>query len=203
MTVSDAKRLKLMEAENAKLKEDCGRSSSGYSSSQGCSFSLTPEAKRACSQMLVIEYKMSERRACCLVGQHRSVQRYRSRKADENELKGRIKEVAYENKRFGYRRIHMLLIRAGIRVNHKKVYRAIRLNQVYIYKKNKKRKQINPNRRKNQLLPGRSVALADTLDGCEAILRGDCDGWRESSLYMVGTLAEAQARETAAVKAPA
>ncbi|MBU6249509.1 MAG: F0F1 ATP synthase subunit beta, partial [Xanthomonadaceae bacterium] len=52
-------------------------------------------------------------------------------------------------------------------------------------------------------MPGRSVALADTLDGCEAILRGDCDGWRESSLYMVGTLAEAQAREAAATKAAA
>jgi len=52
-------------------------------------------------------------------------------------------------------------------------------------------------------MPGRSVALADTLDGCEAILRGDCDGWRESSLYMVGTLAEAQAREAAAAKAAA
>ncbi len=76
--------------------------------------------------MLVEEYKMSERRACCLVGQHRSVQRYRSRKANENELKGRIKEIAYEKKRFGYRRIHMLLIREGIRVNHKKVYRLYR-----------------------------------------------------------------------------
>ncbi|HEX8779401.1 MAG TPA: F0F1 ATP synthase subunit beta [Rhodanobacter sp.] len=52
-------------------------------------------------------------------------------------------------------------------------------------------------------MPGRSVALTDTLDGCEAILRGDCDGWRESSLYMVGTLAEAQAREAAAAKAAA
>ncbi len=52
-------------------------------------------------------------------------------------------------------------------------------------------------------MPGRSVALADTLDGCEAILRGDCDGWRESSLYMVGTLAEAQAKEAAATKAAA
>ncbi|MGA0585547.1 F0F1 ATP synthase subunit beta [Dyella sp. KRB-257] len=52
-------------------------------------------------------------------------------------------------------------------------------------------------------MPGRSVALADTLDGCQAILDGECDGWRESSLYMVGTLDEARAKEAAAMKAAA
>jgi F-type H+/Na+-transporting ATPase subunit beta len=46
--------------------------------------------------------------------------------------------------------------------------------------------------------PGRSVPLAETLKGCRAILDGTCDKWAESSLYMVGTLQEAQARETSA-----
>ncbi len=46
-------------------------------------------------------------------------------------------------------------------------------------------------------VPGRSVATADTVAGCRAILDGDCDGWRESSLYMIGTLDEARAKETA------
>jgi F-type H+-transporting ATPase subunit beta len=46
--------------------------------------------------------------------------------------------------------------------------------------------------------PGRSVALADTLQGCESILDGEADAWAESSLYMVGTLEEARAKETAA-----
>jgi F-type H+/Na+-transporting ATPase subunit beta len=49
--------------------------------------------------------------------------------------------------------------------------------------------------------PGRSVQLADTLKGCRAILAGACDGWAESSLYMVGTLEEGQAREQAAPRA--
>ena len=40
--------------------------------------------------------------------------------------------------------------------------------------------------------PGRSVKLADTLAGCEAILAGECDDWPESALYMVGTLDEAR-----------
>ncbi|WP_296706014.1 F0F1 ATP synthase subunit beta [Rhodoblastus sp.] len=47
-------------------------------------------------------------------------------------------------------------------------------------------------------VPGRSVAVADTIAGCRAILAGECDGWRESSLYMVGTLGEAREKEEAA-----
>lgn len=46
-------------------------------------------------------------------------------------------------------------------------------------------------------IPGRSVALADTLAGCRAILAGECDDWQERSLYMVGTLDEARAKEQA------
>jgi F-type H+/Na+-transporting ATPase subunit beta len=52
-------------------------------------------------------------------------------------------------------------------------------------------------------VPGRSVAVADTVAGCKAILAGDCDAWQESSLYMVGTLDEARAREAASSAPPA
>jgi len=41
---------------------------------------------------------------------------------------------------------------------------------------------------------GASVSMADTLDGCEAILSGETDDWEESALYMVGTLDEARTR---------
>jgi F-type H+-transporting ATPase subunit beta len=44
-------------------------------------------------------------------------------------------------------------------------------------------------------VPGRSVALADTLAGCKSILDGECDDWQESSLYMIGKLDEARERE--------
>jgi F-type H+-transporting ATPase subunit beta len=44
-------------------------------------------------------------------------------------------------------------------------------------------------------LPGRSVSITDTLAGCQAILSGECDDWQESSLYMVGNLDEARAKE--------
>ena len=46
-------------------------------------------------------------------------------------------------------------------------------------------------------VPGRSVAVADTIAGCKAILAGECDTWQESSLYMVGTLDEAREKEKA------
>jgi F-type H+-transporting ATPase subunit beta len=49
-------------------------------------------------------------------------------------------------------------------------------------------------------VPGRSVAIADTIAGCRAILSGACDDWQESSLYMVGTIDEARAKEDAARK---
>ncbi|MBU1175749.1 MAG: F0F1 ATP synthase subunit beta [Alphaproteobacteria bacterium] len=44
-------------------------------------------------------------------------------------------------------------------------------------------------------MKGASVALADTIAGCRAILDGETDDWAESSLYMVGTLADARAKE--------
>lgn len=46
-------------------------------------------------------------------------------------------------------------------------------------------------------VPGRSVAVADTIAGCKAILAGECDEWQESSLYMVGTIDEARDKEKA------
>ncbi|HVJ55356.1 MAG TPA: F0F1 ATP synthase subunit beta [Aliidongia sp.] len=51
--------------------------------------------------------------------------------------------------------------------------------------------------------PGRSVRRADTLEGCRAILDGETDDWAESSLYMVGTIEEARAKEAAAKAAAA
>jgi F-type H+/Na+-transporting ATPase subunit beta len=46
-------------------------------------------------------------------------------------------------------------------------------------------------------MPGRSVAIADTIAGCNAILAGECDDWQESSLYMVGTIDDARDKEKA------
>lgn len=50
---------------------------------------------------------------------------------------------------------------------------------------------------------GASVTLEDTLAGCEAILNGAADDWAEDSLYMIGTIGDARAKEEAAKAAAA
>lgn len=67
---------------------------------------------------------ISERRACLLVGLSRTVLHYDSKEQPENEqLQARLVELAGERRRFGYRRLHALVRREGIQVNHKRIYR--------------------------------------------------------------------------------
>lgn len=49
---------------------------------------------------------MSERRACKATGFSRMTMRYQTRRADDVVLRGRMKELAHERRRFGYRRLH-------------------------------------------------------------------------------------------------
>jgi putative transposase len=73
------------------------------------------------------EYEMSERHACRLLGLGRSTHRYRARKAERDvALRMRLKELAAQRMRFGYRRLTALLVRGGLVVNHKRVYRLYR-----------------------------------------------------------------------------
>lgn len=68
----------------------------------------------------------SQRRACGLVRIDPRVYRYRSRRSDDEALRRRLRELASERRRFGYRRLHILLKREGMEVNRKKVYRLYR-----------------------------------------------------------------------------
>jgi transposase InsO family protein len=64
---------------------------------------------------------ISQRRACCQMGLSRLMLSYRSEKRNSDaQLQGRLRELAAERKRFGYRRLHVLLRREGYLVNHKK-----------------------------------------------------------------------------------
>ena len=49
--------------------------------------------------------------------------RYRHRRADDAAIRTRLKELAAERRRFGWRRLKLLLEREGIRMNHKKLRR--------------------------------------------------------------------------------
>lgn len=67
---------------------------------------------------------ISERRACRLVGISRTVLNYQpSETADTVALRARLVELAAERRRFGYRRLHVLVDREGIKANHKRIYR--------------------------------------------------------------------------------
>lgn len=72
------------------------------------------------------EKHYSERRACRLVGIDPRVHRYRSARPDDAGLRTRLRELAAERRRFGYRRLHLLVEREGIAVNWKKLYRLYR-----------------------------------------------------------------------------
>jgi putative transposase len=84
---------------------------------------VSPQAKRAAIQSIIVERGVSQRRACRLVNLHRSVGRYNALDQNDKPLKEKIISLAHERKRFGYRRIHILLKKEGFKVNHKRVYR--------------------------------------------------------------------------------
>ena len=86
------------------------------------------------------ETAISQRRACRLVGLSRSVLSYRSPKQHSDAvLQGRLRELAAERKRFGYRRLHVLLRREGHVVNHKKVYRLYREADLAVRRRKRRR----------------------------------------------------------------
>jgi putative transposase len=83
-----------------------------------------PAGLRAAVSYVEVEYQMSERHACRLLGLGRSTHRYRARKAERDvALRIRLKEVAAKRMRFGYRRLTAMLAREGMSANHKRVYR--------------------------------------------------------------------------------
>ena len=87
---------------------------------------VTPAAEREAVAHLKDEHEMSERRACQLLGCCRMMVRFTSARADDAALRDRMKAIARERRRFGYRRIHALLRREGMSVNHKRLFRLYR-----------------------------------------------------------------------------
>lgn len=83
-------------------------------------------------------YPASQRRDCELLGMAESSYRYRSRRKDEG-LRNRLVELARENVRYGYRRLHALLRRGAEVVNHKRVYRVYREAGLTVKRRSRKR----------------------------------------------------------------
>ena len=85
---------------------------------------IAPDSKRQAVRQAVEALDVSERRACQVIGQPRSTQRYDKQiPEDEELLRQRIIELASQYGRYGYRRVTALLHNEGWIVNHKRVQR--------------------------------------------------------------------------------
>ena len=94
---------------------------------------MSPARRRAAVVYLVRRHKVSERFACKVVGQHRSSQRYDPVPPEfEVRLVKAMVQVADEHPRWGYRRVHAVLVREGWEVNIKRVERLWRLHQLKV-----------------------------------------------------------------------
>lgn len=89
-------------------------------------------------QHLREEWHLSERRACGLVCVSRMAMRYVSRR-DDTMIRARLRELAAQRRRWGYRKLHVLLRREGVVVNHKRVERIYREESLSVRKRKRKR----------------------------------------------------------------
>src|SRR3989440_12145049 len=131
---------------------------------------VSPQVKRQAVDVLREERGFGVTRACGLLGISRSLYGYRSRRPVPAGLRERICALAGEKRRYGYRRIHVLLRREGWRVNRKRTYRLYRDAGLAV--RRRKRKRIGMFERKPLPKPT-AVNISWSMD---FIADGLCDG---------------------------
>jgi putative transposase len=101
-----------------------------------------PVARREAVAHLQAAMSLSERRACSIVGADRKMIRYRSRRPPELALRGRLRELANERRRFGYRRLFILLRREGESSGINRIYRLYREEGLTVRKRRSRRRAV-------------------------------------------------------------
>jgi putative transposase len=101
---------------------------------------VTPAAWREAVAHLRVAYEVSERRACSALGADRTSIRYRSSRPDDAVVRARLRELAAIRRRFGYRRLHLLLTREGIVMNHKKLRRLYREERLQVRRRGRRKR---------------------------------------------------------------
>jgi putative transposase len=96
---------------------------------------VTPGLRRSAVTWAITEKGYSQRRACTLVGIEPKTCRYVSRRSDDGAVRTRLRVLASERRRFGYRRLHILLARDGLRLNHKRLFRIYREERLSVRKR--------------------------------------------------------------------
>jgi len=143
---------------------------------------VTPAVEREAVAHLMQDHEVSQRRACQVVGCCRMTARYTSVRPDDAVLRDRMKAIAHERRRFGYRRIHVLLRREGVAVNHKRLFRLYREERLSVRKRGGRKRAIGtrapmlvpfmPNQRwsldfvSDQLTDGRRFRVLTVVDDC-------------------------------------
>jgi putative transposase len=84
---------------------------------------LTPGERRVAVTWAIEQKGYSQRRACGLVGLEPKTYRYASKRPADGAIRTRLHLLAAERRRFGYRRLHILLAREGVLLNHKRLFR--------------------------------------------------------------------------------
>ena len=166
------------------VSEDAGRRDAGQ---RGAERPLgkevvTPASERKAVAHLVERHGMSERRACKAIGSCRMTMRYKTTRADDAVLRDRMKAIAVERRRFGYRRLHVMLKREGFVVNHKRLFRLYREEPLTVRRRGGRKRALGtrrpietpllPNQRwsldfvSDQLTDGRRFRILAIVDDC-------------------------------------
>jgi putative transposase len=143
---------------------------------------VTPAAKREAVAHLRSAFELSERRVCRIIGCVRMTVRYHSRRPDDADLRQRLRALAHERRRFGYRRLHVLLRREGFMVNHKRLFRLYREERLMVRRRGGRKRALGtrapmlipqwPNDRwsldfvADQLIDGRRMRVLIVVDDC-------------------------------------
>ena len=112
---------------------------------------VTPAACREAVAQLRSGFAMSERRACRVAEADRSSVRYRRRRPDDALLRERLKALAAQRRRFGYRRLWVLLRREGHAVNKKRIYRLYRQERLMVRRRGGRKRALGT--RASMVLP--------------------------------------------------
>lgn len=115
---------------------------------------MKPAQRRAAVTYAQERFGVSQRRACRLVGAVRSTVRYQRRCQADDAVRLRLRALAERKPRFGYRRLHALLRREGIVVNHKRIARLYREESLAVRRRH--RKSVARIRRGRPSLPERA-----------------------------------------------
>lgn len=105
---------------------------------------MTARERRRVVEQVQADHSISERRAVRFTGFSRSTIRYLSTRAPQTLLRERIRELAHERPRWGYRRLHVLLRREGWAVNRKRVQRLYREEGLAVRRKGRRKRSQAP-----------------------------------------------------------